>query len=84
VAHAFKEGAGAAAASRFNAYIQNIAHALMRGGMEESHAIATALNATRRWASGDTGTGRGHVHPEVRQASRAALEEWEKLKETHH
>lgn len=59
-------------------YIQNIAHALMRNGMGESQAIATALNATRRWASG-----KGKVHPEVIAASQAALAEWEKLKDSH-
>jgi len=60
------------------AYIQNIAHALIRNGMEEGQAIATAINAARRWASG-----KGNVHPEVIEASRNALAEWEKLKETH-
>jgi hypothetical protein len=61
------------------AYLQNIAHALIRGGMGESQAIATAINAARRWANGE-----GKVHPEVRQAAQAALEEWERLKESHH
>lgn len=61
------------------AYIQNIAHALVRNGMSESQAIATAVNSVRRWASGQ-----GKVHPEVRQAAQAALAEWEKLKESHH
>lgn len=61
------------------AYIQNITHALLRNGMGESQAIATAINATRRWAAG-----KGKVHPEVIAASRAALAEWEKLKESHH
>lgn len=61
------------------AYHQNIAHALMRSGMSESVAIATAINATRRWASG-----KGKIHPEVRRASQAALEEFERLKASHH
>jgi hypothetical protein len=64
---------------QLSAYHQNIAHALMRNGMSESVAIATAINATRRWASG-----KGKVHPEVIAASRAALAEWAKLKESHH
>lgn len=64
---------------QLTAYHQNIAHALMRSGMSESAAIATAINATRRWASG-----KGKVHPEVVAASRAALAEWEKLKAAHH
>ena len=61
------------------AYHQNIAHALMRSGMSESVAIATAINATRRWAAG-----KGKVHPEVIAASRRALQEWEHLKAAHH
>ncbi len=61
------------------AYLQNIAHALIRNGMDESQAIATAINAAKRWASG-----KGNVHPEVVEASRAALAEWEKLKASHH
>jgi hypothetical protein len=67
------------------AYIQNIARALMRDhGMGESQAIATAINAVKRWARGDLGEAHGHVHPEVRSAAQRALAEWEKLKETHH
>lgn len=61
------------------AYIQNIAHALLRGGMSESAAIATAINATKRWASG-----KGNVHPEVIAASQRALAEWETLRGSHH
>jgi hypothetical protein len=61
------------------AYIQNIAHALMRNGMSESQSIATAINATRRWAKG-----KGKVHSEVIAASQSALAEWAKLKESHH
>ena len=60
-------------------YIEHIAQALMRNGTGESQAIATAINAVKRWASG-----KGHVHPEVVTASQAALAEWEKLKESHH
>ncbi len=65
-------------------YIENIAHALLRDGMDESQAIATAINAVKRWARGDLGEARGHVHPEVRAAAQRALAEWEKLKESHH
>jgi len=67
-------------------YIENIAHALMRDqGMDESKAIAMAIAAVKRWAAGDLKWGpRRHVHPEVIAASRRALEEWEKLKESHH
>jgi len=60
-------------------YIEHIADALRRGGMEESQAIATAINSVKRWADGG-----GHVHPEVRAAARRAVAEWERLKETHH
>lgn len=60
-------------------YVEHIAQALMRNGMSESVAIATAINAVKRWAKG-----KGKVHPEVIAASRAALAEWEKLKESHH
>ena len=66
-------------------YIEHIAHALMRDqGMDESRAIATAINAVKRWAKGDLHWGNGHVTPEVQQASQRALAEWERLKESHH
>jgi len=66
-------------------YIEHIAQVLMKDqGMGESQAIATALNAVKRWAQGNLGERHGHVHPEVISASRAALAEWEKLKESHH
>lgn len=60
------------------AYIQNIAHALIRGGMGESQAIATAIGSVKRWASGG-----GHVTPEVRTAAARAVAEWDELKATH-
>lgn len=47
--------------------------------MDKSRAIATAINAVKRWAKG-----KGDVHPEVQEASQRALKEWEKLKESHH
>lgn len=66
-------------------YIEHIAHALMRGGMEESQAIATAINAVKRWSRGDLRWGpKRKVHPEVIAASRRALAEWERLKDSHH
>lgn len=65
-------------------YIEHIAHALMRDqGMGESQAIATAINAAKRWAEGNLHWGRGKVTPEVQSASRNAIAEWEKLKEGH-
>jgi hypothetical protein len=65
-------------------YIEHIAHALIRNGMGESQAIATAINAVKRWAEGDLKWGRRKITPEVIAASRRALVEWEKLKESHH
>jgi hypothetical protein len=59
-------------------YVQHIADALQRTGMDESTAIATALNSVKRWAEGG-----GDVHAEVRQAAQRAVAEWEHLKETH-
>lgn len=64
-------------------YVEHIADALMRNGMEESQAIATAINAVKRWARGDLGEARGHVHPEVQAASQRALQEWERLRQSH-
>jgi hypothetical protein len=61
------------------AYIQHVAKALMKGGMAESHAIATAVNTIKRWAAGG-----GDVHPDTRAAAAKALAEWEAAKaETH-
>jgi hypothetical protein len=65
-------------------YIEHIAHALIRGGMEESQAIATAINAVKRWAKGDLHWGHGKVTPEVQAASRRAVAEWEQLRGSHH
>ena len=65
-------------------YVEHIAHALQRAGMEESQAIATAINAVKRWAQGNLGEAHGHVHPEVQAAALRAVAEWERLKETHH
>ena len=60
-------------------YVEHIAHALQRAGMDESQAIATAINAVKRWANGG-----GNVHIEVQAAAQRAVAEWEHLKETHH
>lgn len=67
------------------AYIQNIAHALMRDqGMERSKAISFAVNAVKRWSKGKLGWGRRKVTPEVQAAAKRAVAEWEKLKASHH
>lgn len=60
------------------AYIQNIAHAMIRDGHDESEAIQLAIGAVKRWAEGG-----GKVTPEVRAAAAAAVAEWEKLKAEH-
>lgn len=66
------------------AYFQNTARALMRDhGMDESQAIATAINAVKAWAEGKAFGGKVKVTPEVQRAARAALDEWAKLKESH-
>lgn len=67
------------------AYIQNIAHALMREGHPEDEAIAFAINAVKRWAAGHLHWGRNdHVTPEVVAASARAVAQWEALRASHH
>jgi hypothetical protein len=61
-------------------YVENIAAALQRNGMDESEAIATAINSVKRWQHPGEKIGHGHVHPEVVQASGEAVAEWERLK----
>jgi len=65
-------------------YVEHIAHALIRGGMDEQQAIATAINAVKRWARGDLHWGHGKVTPEVQAASQRAVAEWEQLRSSHH
>lgn len=66
------------------AYVQSTARALMRDhDMEESRAIATAINAIRAWAAGHAFGGKVETTPEVRQAARRALAEWDRLKASH-
>lgn len=65
-------------------YIEQVAGALMdQQGMGESEAIATAINAIKRWAKGDLHWGHGKVTPEVVAASQRALAEWEALRASH-
>lgn len=67
------------------AYVQNTARALMRDqSMGEQQAIATAINAIRAWAAGHAFGGKVKTTPEVQQAARRALGEWERLKASHH
>jgi hypothetical protein len=63
---------------QYPAYLQNVRNALMRAGHDEGEAHAMAIAALRRWASGG-----GHVHPEVREAARNALAEYEQEREHH-
>jgi hypothetical protein len=60
------------------AYIQNIAHAMIRDGHDESGAIQLAVGAVQRWARGE-----GNVTPEVQAAAAGALADWERLKAEH-
>ena len=65
-------------------YVEHIAAALMRDqGLDESTAIAYAINAIKRWARGDLHWGHGKVTPEVVAASQRALAEWEQLRQSH-
>jgi hypothetical protein len=67
------------------AYIQNVARALMRDqGIGESQAIATAINAVKEWARGRAFGGKVKVTRQVREAAQRAIDEWEKLRATHH
>lgn len=61
------------------AYIRDIADALMRTGMTESHAIPTAVNTVKRWAAGGTVRANGgpKVGAETIAKAQAALAEWE-------
>jgi Phage portal protein/ParB/Sulfiredoxin domain len=66
-------------------YIEHIAAALMRDhDMGESEAIATAINAARAFAAGHAFGGKVKVTSQVRAAAQDALNQWEKLKASHH
>lgn len=60
------------------AYIQNVAHALLRTGSakDESTAIEIAVGVVKRWAAGVGAKGR-RVHPDVQAAAARAVAEWE-------
>ncbi len=62
------------------AYIQHIANDLReKRGLTESVAIATAIAAVKRWASGI-----GKVDDNTRAAAQKAVAEWERLKTAAH
>jgi hypothetical protein len=65
--------------------IEQVAGALIdQQGMDESQAIATAINAIKRWAKGDLRWGKKKITKEVIEASRRALKEWDDMKASHH
>lgn len=66
------------------AYVQNVAHAFVRGGMGESEAIHKAVGVVKDWAAGRTPNGKGHVHPDVQAAAARAIAEWERLRAQAH
>ena len=58
----------------FPPYFQNVRNALIRNGHSVAEASEITWAAIRRWARKQkTGGERGHVHPEVAAAARAAL-----------
>ena len=72
------------AVQQLPAYFQNTARALMRDGMGEQEAIATAVNAVKEWAAGHAFGGKVKVTPEVQAAAQRAVAEWEALRASHH
>ena len=85
MAHPQQESAAQTKAAGLKGYIEQVARALIQQqGMSEQRAIATAINAIKRWAKGNLGWGRHKITPEVIRASKDALAQWEKLKESHH
>jgi hypothetical protein len=61
------------------AYIQNVAHALIRGGKPKERAIPMAIGIVKNWAHGHDGHG-NNVSPEVQAAAAKAIAEWQSLK----
>jgi hypothetical protein len=61
------------------AYIQNVAHALLRDGaaQDEADAIQKAVGIVQDWAAGRTPNGKGRVHADVQAAASKAVAEWE-------
>ena len=60
------------------AYIQNVAHALIRNGQAhgESEAIHKAVGIVDDWAHGRTPNGKGKVSPQVQSAAVKAMAEF--------
>lgn len=59
-------------------YVENVASALMKGGMGESQAVATALSEMHKWAHPAADA---KVRPEVTSAALSAEHEWKLLKD---
>jgi 8-oxo-dGTP pyrophosphatase MutT (NUDIX family) len=67
------------------AYFQNVARAIARdGGGDPEDKIPEAIEAVREWSNGTAFGGKVKVTPEVQQAARRALAEWDRLKASHH
>lgn len=60
-------------------FVRAIAHALIRHGSTEEHAIAVAVAACKRWAAGG-----GNVSAKTRAKAAAAVAEWERKKASAH
>lgn len=56
-------------------YIEDIALALIRGGMKRERAIPVAINRCKVWAAGG-----GGVNADTRAKAAAAIAQWEALK----
>ena len=63
------------------AYIQNVAHALIRSGSasNESDAIHKAVGIVKDWASGHANHGK-KITPDVQAAAQKAMADWAKLR----
>ncbi len=64
------------------AYVQHLAHELVKSGHDESKAIEMAVGIVRNWAHGHSS--KGKVHPDVQAAAGKAIAEWEALKAKAH
>lgn len=61
------------------AYVQHVAHELVKQGKSESQAIQMAIGIVKNWARGG-----GNVHPDVQAAAARAVAEWEAAKGRAH
>ena len=61
------------------AYIQHVAHELVKQGHKESEAIGMAVGIVKNWAAGHDGHGNA-THPDVQAAAAKAVAQWERDK----